>query len=59
MTSSTSYRRLIDVETTSCVYWDNRHVGQYAFGQQQDGVKNTNIHKKCHRLLSHKHIANA
>ena len=23
--SPTSYRRLIDVETTSCVYWDQSH----------------------------------
>ena len=24
--SPTSYRRLIDVETTSCVYWVNKHI---------------------------------
>ena len=27
MTSATSYRRLIDVETTSCVYWVRMQSG--------------------------------
>ena len=28
--SLTSYRRLIDVETTSCVYWDMRSHGTHS-----------------------------
>ena len=29
MTSPTSYRRLIDVETTSCVYWVTQYEDHY------------------------------
>ena len=34
-TSATSYRRRIDVETTSCVYWDWKVLRKNIFAQQQ------------------------
>ena len=33
-----------------------RRISQYAFGQQQDGVENTNMKKKYNGLLSSKHM---